>query len=415
MEDLTFDRKKVIEEMEALKSKVIEFIEEDIKERGKTEADKEDLAKLVTVKYLGKIGLQNEKGEIIDKDWYAIIDRYSGQITYYAENQIYLGQQQGIDGKIQSVWEVPKEMKDLKKEDIEAAKTLEQLEEEQKQEDQEKGDEEKEEEPGQQLPGLEEGPQLSREQVNRLEGPKIDLNQQVDNVTLARKLDIDGAYIKFVPADDPIIKQISPEVDLSALGQKFVPLQIFANGTANVIGEEKLAFSTIEGSNCTKEQSTMNDDGRRTKEQGIETFNIPGTNNCLTIGWDEGDVTSPFYEAKFGTRVPDKPEEVAYDELHTVHEGEIKSDSELEGERRKNTEGIYEPDQEPVTDEQATRYANTIGLFLPDSRIPDIEKARKILGELSRGSNQTVETIIQEAEEDVMQLGPSEDPRRGRA
>ena len=45
--------------------------------------------------------------------------------SYYAENQIYLGQQQGIDGKIQSVWEVPQKMKDLKKEDIEEAKTLE--------------------------------------------------------------------------------------------------------------------------------------------------------------------------------------------------------------------------------------------------------------------------------------------------
>lgn len=397
MEKMTENRKKLIEEMERLKSQEIEKIIANIKARGETVPDKEELAALVTVKYLEKIEIaKNEKGETVSKDWYAIINEYSDQITYYAENEILLGQQHGMEGKIQSAWELPEQMKDLKKEDIEEAQTLEELKEEQKEEEQKK-----------------DGPQLTQKAVSRLSGPKIDLDQQVDNVTLARKLGIEGEFIKFISADDPILKEILPDLELSALGQKFVPIQIFSNGTANVIGEDKLEFSTIEGSNFTKEQSVLNDDGKRTNEQGIETFNIPGTNNCLTIGWDEGDVTSPFYEAKFGTRVPDRGNEVSYEELQTVHEGKMISDAEAETERRKNIEGIYEPSAEPVTDEQAAQYAMAIGMFLPDSRTPDIERARTQLGELTRGSNKEVEDIIQESEEDVMQLGPQQDPRRG--
>ena len=330
MEEITFDRKKVIEEMKALKANRIDEIKRMITDKGEIQTGEQSIDEAITVKYLGKMEFVNEQGELIDKDVFIMIEEHSGQfqIRYYAEDQKLLGIQRTLDEDIipsgEMLGKLPEKMKNIEKEDIEEAKTLEELEEEQRQEEQEKGageqetgqEEQAEEEP-QQLPGVDEGPQLSSEEVNALAGQKIDLNQQVDNVTLAQKMDIEGAFIKFVVADDPNLKRFLPDLDLSALGQKFIPLQIFPDGTANVIGEEKLAFSTIEGTNSTKEQSTMNSDGVRTKEQGIETYNIPGTNNCITIGWDEGDINSPFYEAKFGTRVPDRGNEVNYDELQT--------------------------------------------------------------------------------------------------
>ena len=95
MENENVDMKKVIEEMEVLKAKAMEDIAAEMKQTG--DISGEELGKKVTVKYLGKIGLSNEQGEIVEKDWYAVIETHGNQIVinYYAENQIYLGQQLG--------------------------------------------------------------------------------------------------------------------------------------------------------------------------------------------------------------------------------------------------------------------------------------------------------------------------------
>ena len=135
-----FDRVKVIQDMQALKEKKMNDIERKLIASGQIAIDKEQLSKSIEIKYLGKIELVGEYGEKIERDWYAAIEQVNGefQITYYDENQQFLGIQQGIDEKIipsQSLmWERPGEM-NIKKEDIENAKTQENLEQEQKEEE----------------------------------------------------------------------------------------------------------------------------------------------------------------------------------------------------------------------------------------------------------------------------------------
>lgn len=399
MEEITFDRKKVIQEMESLKSRAIGFIEEDIKERGETEANKEDLDKLVTVKYLGKIGLENEKGEIVDKDWYAIIDRRSGQITYYAENQIYLGQQQGIDGRIQSVWDVPQKMKDLKKEDIEAAKTLEELEEEQKQEEQEQGageqetgqEEQAEEEP-QQLPGVDEGPQLTKAQVDRMKGPKTSLTQIVDAETLGNIIGLEGQYMQIVDADT--VRKLIPDLQIPS-SQRTIPIEILPDGSANVIGEDKLQFSRQEGTNSTAEHATATNEGLLRSEQNLETYNIvsKGGMHTIAVGYDENG-GMPL-EMKYGWRDVEEPNKIAYSELETVHEGPMMQDDDTNQFKQDASEGIDKA--ESISTEDAERYARAKGLYLLDehgnSAGYDLETAKQEIVEDGRDIDEIIEDL----------------------
>lgn len=403
-EENNFDRKKAIADMQNLKAKVIGEIKADMLAKGQTEIDEERLNDMVTIKYLGKIGLANEQGELIESDWYAAIEQIGGQlqIIYYDENQNILGKQIGMDGDIiptedalietKKGFEKPKEMEELQQEDIEKAKTLEELEEEQRRVEQNK---------------KQEGPQLTKKQVESLGGPKIDLNQQVDNMTLAQKIELDGTHIKFVSIDEA--KKLIPDLELDELGQQFIPLEIYSNGTANVIGEDKLKYSTLEGSNNTNEQTTMNNDGSRKQEQGIVTFDIAGTRNCITVGFDELNTSSPFYEAKFGTRDVEQPSEVLYDELETVYEGPLKQEKEKAFAQMNNTEGMYEASREIVTEEQAERFAKASGWYVFDKNGnvagPDIEKATVYLKENSIGDN-SVEELIEQANDGAKTRGP---------
>ena len=169
MKDTKFDRKKVIEEMEALKSKRIYEIKKDIIGRDELEADENALNKAVTIKYLGKMEFINEQGELVDKDVFISVEEHSGQfqIRYYDEDQKLLGIQRAFDENIipsgDMIDKLPEEMNKLEKQDIEEAKTLEELKEEQNQEEQQTEEKQQAQQEPQKLPGTEdEAPQLNK-------------------------------------------------------------------------------------------------------------------------------------------------------------------------------------------------------------------------------------------------------------
>lgn len=425
MKENNFDRKKVIEDMKKLKSKIVADIKARMLANGETKIDEENLAESVTIKYLGKIGLVNEQGELIESDWYAAIEQIGGelQIVYYDEQQNVLGRQLGIDGEVipsegalienEKGYQKPKEMENLK-EEVEQAKTLEQLEQEQMQTERQK----------QHL-------QLTQKQVNSLTGPKINLNDFVDNnVTLSKKMGIQGEHIQFVDIDKLKAMDIPGFKAPAELGQRFMPIAISSNGTATVVEEDKLKFSTLEGGNASIERDSMNSDGAEKQEQGIVTFNIPGTNNAITIHWDdELGTSSPFYEASFLTRAPDNKGHL--DEL--TNEGHLKKDNKAHMECIWNTEGEYEGiievDRLTVTEELAKKYAEIRDYQKYDAEgnpTLDIGKARaeleqkaEVMKESTRGSDREEKPSIygfvkqaqrekEERNADAKELGPSD-------
>ena len=100
MENIEFDRVKVIQDMQELKMKKLEEIKAKRISSGEITIDEESLSQTITVKYLGKIELVGEYGEKIERDWYAIIEKVNdreSQITYYDENQQFLGIQKVIN------------------------------------------------------------------------------------------------------------------------------------------------------------------------------------------------------------------------------------------------------------------------------------------------------------------------------
>lgn len=394
----TINRKKIIEEMKQLKSKRITEVIETNKQNG----IKTDLAKLesqITIKYLGKIELVNEAGEIVEKDVFLSLEELNGQmiIRYYDESQRMLAIQLTEEGEIMPSEQLaksltehsPKEEKEkagktlnnLKEADKEKAKTQEELEEEQKQIDIK-------------------GPQLTKEDVNRLNGPTIALDQQVDNMTLGNKLNIEGKYIKFVDIDQA--KKLIPDLDIDELGQEFLPIEIAADGTANAISEDIMRFSTLKGSNSTERSITENNDGTRALDQSIVTFEIPGTHNYISVGFNEQHVIDPYYEVRFQTIDRDSNkmggEELKQEDIGTIE------DPTAHNERRINTEGQLKYTKELVTEEQAEKYAKSAGIF-EEGRKLDIDRARKELEYLATGGK-SVEEIVQEAEEEQRVPGP---------
>lgn len=144
MENTEFDRIKVIQDMQELKMKKLEEMKANLISSEEITIDEESLSQTITVKYLGKIELVNELGERLERDWYAVIEQVNGefQITYYDENQQFLGIQKVINevyGEIipskSMMWERPDEMTSITEEDIQEAKTQEDLEQEQKEEE----------------------------------------------------------------------------------------------------------------------------------------------------------------------------------------------------------------------------------------------------------------------------------------
>lgn len=384
-------RKKIIQEMEKLKLKTIESITASLELKGE-ELNKEKIGEQITIKYLGKISLTNEQGEIVDKDWYAVVEQIGEQIeiTYYAENETYLGHQTGIDGRIQSMWEMPQEMKNLNKEDLEKAKTLEKLQEEQKEQENEKKEDEKQEEP-QKLPGIEE-PQLTKRQVDILKGPKTSLTQIVDQQTIGNIIGLEGQYMQIVDVD--VVKQLIPDLQIPT-NQRTIPIEILPDGSANIIGEDKLQFSRQEGINSTNENITATNEGLLRNEQNIETYNIvsKGGMHTIAVGYDENGGTP--LEMKYGWRDISEPNKIAYSELETVHEGPLVQDDDTNQFKQDATEGIDKPNT--ISQEDVEKYARAKGLYEFDSNGNvvgyDLDTAKQEITEDGREVDKIIEDL----------------------
>lgn len=410
MEDRNFDRKKVIEIMQNLKAKRIAVAKQNLIAQGETKIDEAKLSELISVKYLGKIELVNEKGELIEKAWFLVQEPFGNfEYKYYVEGENYQEAEFLAAQKTENDNDIMLSTELSDKSEKEQQKIKEQI--ENKDIEQAKTEKELEEEEAKQLPGLNDEPQLSQKEVNKLAGPKIDLNQKVDGITLAESIGLTGQYIQFVDIDK--VRQLIPDFEISSTEQEFIPIEILTNGTANVVGEDKLEFSSIEGGSSAIEHVTMNNEGNRQREQNIETFNIVnrGRVHTISIGFDE-DINSPYYEAKYGVRDKEQSSEVAYSQLETVHEGPLKSTSEAEEERHEYTEGETKGIKEVVTEEDAERYAKAKGLYKYDSEgnaSLDLETAAEELENESIGGK-NIEEIIQEADDSAMQIGPKNNP-----
>ena len=390
MKDTKFDRKKVIEEMEALKSKRIYEIKKDIIGRDELEADENALNKAVTIKYLGKMEFINEQGELVDKDVFISVEEHSGQfqIRYYDEDQKLLGIQRAFDENIipsgDMIDKLPEEMNKLEKQDIEEAKSLEELKEEQNQEEQQTEEEQQAQQEPQKLPGTEdEDPQLNKTQTNNLKGPKISLNQIVDEEPLRNIIGLDGKYLQIVDAD--IIRKLIPDIKIPT-SQRTIPIEIFPDGTANVIGEDKLQLSKQEGLNSTTEHLTATNEGAIRQESNIETFNITrkGGMHTIAIGFDENGGTP--LEAKYGWRDIENPNEITYAELETVHDGPTQQDQDTKEFKEDASDGVNK--SETIAREDAERYARAKGLYVFDyygNQIGyDLETAKQEISEDGR-------------------------------
>lgn len=412
MENENFDLEKVIQEMDTLKIKIMDKLKQDINASEEKEFDEKKFSDIVTVKYLGKIELINEQGELIEKDWYAVIEQQGSQlqITYYDENQEFLGQQMGMDGDIvpseSLMWNMPQKMNELKKEDIEKAKSIEQLKEEKNQEEQKNEVETIQEE--QQLPGLQDDYQLSKEQVDSMSGPKTELNQIVDGKTLRNIIGLDGKYMQIVDVDKERekLQKYIPDFEIPT-NQRTLPIEIFPDGTANVIGEDKLKFSNQEGLNSAEDHVTVTNEGTVRNEQNIETYNIAskGGMHTIAVGYDESGGTP--LEVKYGWRDPENPTEIAYSELETVHEGPLQQDEDARLHQQDASAGI---DKGQDTIESAVeKYAIAMNIRKVDehgypTQEYDLDTAKQELEKRwTENPDATLDELIDEGQ---MQRGP---------
>lgn len=384
--------KKISQKMEDLRNARIEQIKRDNIANGNgTPVNEEDFNKRIEIKYLGKMEFVNEIGEIVEKDVFISIEQEGGiYIKYYDEDQKLLGVQRTIEEDIipsaTMIGKLPEKLKEVEEKDIEEAKTIEQVKEE------EKGKEEKEK-----------GPQLTQKQVNSLDGPKADLNQKVDGITLAGAIGLEGKYIQLIDIDRA--KELIPDLELPKTGQRFIPIEIYPNGTANVVGEDKLKFSNIEGTNSAQEHTTMNNEGNKELEQNIETFNIVNKAgmHCITLSFDE-NISSPYYELEYAYRDKENPTQMFSTQLETVHEGPLKSADEAEEARHDYEEGETKAIKETVSRQQAEELARAKGWYTFDqygNKIGlNIDAATKYLEENSRG-NKSVQELIDEVNNDA--------------
>lgn len=395
MGNTEFDRLKVIQDMEELKTKKLEEAQLKIK-------SSRQIVELRDIKYLGKIELVNELGEKIERDWYVVIEQVNGefQITYYDENQQFLGIQKGIDGEIipsqSMMWERPDEMTNIKRDDIDNAPTLEKL---------EKGEEEAETETV--LPGVEEEKiKLTKAEVDRMSGPMTFLNQEIEGVTLANAIGgLTGKYIKFVNADE--IRKMFPNVKIPA-NQRTVPLEVLPDGSANIIGDDKLAISQQEGTNSNREHTVVNEDGQMETQQMMETFKIVNKGESdmqeLSISYDENGGTP--LEIKYGWR--DANNETVKVTLENVNSGRVTDD--VREYQQDTSEGNNKPSN--VSFEDCMRLAKTKGYYTTDefgNSVLDFVRAEEEI----RKDGRTVEEIIKDYNENEARVpGMQFDPRR---
>ncbi len=283
------------------------------------------------------------------------------------------------------------------------AKTLEELKEEQ--ERQEKAEKAALAEEPQKLPGTEEeGPQLTKAQVDSMKGPKISLTQIVDEQTIGNIIGLEGMYMQIVDADT--VRRLIPDIQIPS-SQQTMPIEIYPDGTANVIGEDKLQFSRQEGTNSMEQHTTVTNEGLVRSEQNIETYNIvsKGGMHTIAVGYDENG-GMPL-EAKYGWRDIEDPSNIAYTELETVHEGPMQQDDDTNQYKQDASEGINKG-QQSIEDSVET-YARAMNIKVMDEHgYPtseyDLEAARE---ELERRWEEEPDLSLEELiEEGQKTIGP---------
>lgn len=410
MKNEKIDLEKVKADMDALMEKRVNEITEFNSRKG-IETDQETLRSQITIKYLYKMQLTNEMGELVDKDIYISIEQVNGQfqIRYYDEDQNMLGRQLTIDGNIMPSEELAESLTEgtPEKEKEEAERILRELEEKDKTKAKTFEELQAEQEP-QQLPGLE-GPQLTREQVDKLTGPKVNLiDSVIDGETLRNVIGLEGVQMQLIDSD--AARKLMPDLEIPA-GQRTVPIEIFPDGSANAIGEDKLQFSRIEGTNSTDQHVTTTNEGTIRSEQNIETLNITNKADMHTIaiGYDgENGLTS----IKCGRRNPENPSEIAYTELEKVHEGPLQQADETRQAQKSQEDGIYKG-QEAIEDAVET-YAKAMNIREIDAHgYPtseyDLEAARlELEARWAENPDLTLKELIDEGQK---QQGPAEGPR----
>ncbi len=437
MENENLAREEVIAKGEQLRAK----IDRAMFEHNSQEAFGDNLMTLHEIKYLGKFEFTVEgKEELVEKDVFMTIEEIDGQFQYkyYDENMQFIGMQDARNMNIISFNEHLPENSIMKLENLDktSLKTIDELKEEQEQNKQKEQQEQQEENKNKPEQNNQEISQLTKAQVNSLNGPKTRLAQVVDGVTLGNAIGLSGEYIKLVDADK--IKKLFPDMDIPT-GQRYIPIEIFTDGTANVVGEDKLSLSHIEGTNSMKEQVTVTNEGAVTNEQNIETFNIAAKGNMhtISIGYDENGANPK--EIKYGRRDITEPTQIAYSELETVHEDRVQ-DSDARIYRKETGDGIYKstetkqraeahedcgeelqaedvdanPNNNNIHEEDVEKYAKAMNIRkIDESGYPtaeyDLEMARNELEKrLSEEQDMSVDEII---EENQKTMGPAESPR----
>jgi len=399
------DTKKIIEIMDQLKARRAGEIAA-INEQNGIQSDETKLLEQINVEYLGEIEV-NENSKSVKKHIIKVTDEISGlpQARYYDEEQQLLGVQIGLEGDMMlssSLSSKPEsEQGDISNQLAVAAKregkTKEQLQEEQK----EQGQTNLEEIQPEYSKQTSEEPQLTPEELNSLTGPKISLNQIVDEDTLGNVVGSSGEYIKFVDAD------IARKKGIDVLpGQRTVPV----DDQGKFIGNDRLAYSNIEGTNSTQENVTMTNEGTVRSEQNLDTFNIVSKGGMHTIGVGYDENGGMPLDAKYGRRDIEDPTKIAYTELEKVNEGPMKQDDVTQLHQRKAT-GVYKG-QEAI-DAVVEKYARAMNIREVDQNGNllgyDLEKAKELLEQqMAENPGATLEEII---EDQAHVPGPTQDRR----
>ena len=368
----------------------------------------------IEMRYIGKIKLfDEESGKELELNAFMSVEQIGDELQYVfcAQNEgetIHLGIKLeerpaaiGINFLSAKKEEQTKIVAELEKKwnERENTMTIEELEEKQE-ELEEKGEESEKTTEEQVLPGVDEQETiLTKAQMDSLGGPKTRLGQMVNGRTLGESIGISGMYIQFVDADRA--KKMCPEIEVKP-GQKYVPFSNKADGSGTPIGDDKLSFSELEGENYSAENATITNDGKVTKEQNVQTFNINALGQMsasISIGYDEANVGMDQQEIKFEFRNPENPNQKVSVELESVHgdfgqsyvtqrylenteEGINRVANTIERAGNKGDNTIVEnvdadPSNDTISGEDAKKYAEVM-------KIDDLGVARKCLEKAMR-------------------------------
>ncbi len=365
----------------------------------------------IEMRYIGKIKFTHEQGEEIELEAFISIENIGEELQYIfmAEdlegNKISLGMKRGerpvvigidlLDKKEKEQNNIISELEN-KWEEREKSPTIKELQQNNKENTEKKEEKENHNEDElevQQLPGLEkEEKQLTKGQVDRMKGPKTRLSQIVDGETLGNIIGLDGEYMQIVSADE--IRRYFPNMQIPS-HQITMPICINPDGTAKVIGSDKLEFSSKEGTNSATEHVTATNEGLVRNEQNLETYNITsrGGMHTIAVGYDENG-GMPL-EMKYGWRHVEEPNKITYSELETVHEGPMGQDDNTNQYKQDASEGIDKP--KTISKEDKEKYARAKGLYELDNHGNaigyDIETAEKEILEDGRDVDEIIEDL----------------------